>query len=132
MGGQQAYTMAALYPEFVENMICLAGSARTSSHNWCVLEALKHLLMHSEDFKDGLYIEQATKGLTAFDTVYSPGLSLKNFLESAGKNLVLRFWRSIWLNSGVEVMMRIICSLCCGRGSVVILCFCIRKIMGSW
>jgi homoserine acetyltransferase len=72
MDGQQAYTMAALYPEFVENMVCLAGSAPTSSHNWCVLEALKHLLMHSEDFKEGLYVEQATKGLLAFDRVYCP------------------------------------------------------------
>lgn len=30
MGGQQAYHMAALYPDFVERICCLAGSAKTS------------------------------------------------------------------------------------------------------
>jgi homoserine acetyltransferase len=81
MGGQQAYTMAALFPEFVENIVCLAGSARTSSHNWCVLEGLKHTLMHSEDFKDGIYTEQASKGLKAFDRVYCPWALSEEFLR---------------------------------------------------
>lgn len=71
MGGQQAYHMGALYPDFVQNMVCLAGSARTSRHNWCVLEGLKHALKHSLDFHDGFYKEQASIGLKAFDRVYS-------------------------------------------------------------
>jgi homoserine O-acetyltransferase len=81
MGGQQVYYMSALFPEFVENMVCLAGSARTSAHNWCVLEGLKHTLTHSEDFKDGLYIEQAFKGLLAFDRVYCPWALSQDFFK---------------------------------------------------
>ena len=71
MGGQQAYHISTLYPGFVENMVCLAGSARTSWHNWCFLEGPKHALIMAEDFHDGHYKEQATKGLKAFARVYS-------------------------------------------------------------
>ncbi len=67
MGGQQAYHMSALYPDFVENIVCLSGSARSSAHNWSVLEGLKYSLTQSSDFHDGGYKEQASKGLKAFD-----------------------------------------------------------------
>ncbi|RDW67572.1 homoserine acetyltransferase [Coleophoma cylindrospora] len=71
MGGQQAYHMSALFPDFIQKMVCLAGSAKTSWHNWCVLDGLKHTLMNSPDFHDGLYTEQAIKGLQVFDRVYT-------------------------------------------------------------
>lgn len=71
MGGQQAYHISALYPDFVENMACLAGSARTSWHNWNFLEGPKHAIIMAEDFHDGHYKTQATKALKAFARVYS-------------------------------------------------------------
>ena len=71
MGGQQAYHMATLFPDFVDNAVCLAGSARTSWHNWCFLEGPRHALVMSEDFKDGHYTSPPTKGVTAFFRVYS-------------------------------------------------------------
>lgn len=71
MGGQQAYHMAALYPDFVERMACLAGSARTSWHNWCFLEGPKAALTTAVDFHDGHYKEPVKKGTRAFSRVYS-------------------------------------------------------------
>ena len=71
MGGQQAYHMAALLPDFVENVVCLAGSARTSWHNWSFLEGPKAALVASEDFHDGKYQTPARKGTGAFGRVYS-------------------------------------------------------------
>ena len=71
MGGQQAYHISTLFPDFVENMVCLAGSARTSWHNWSFLEGPKYALISSVDFKDGYYEVQATQGLKAFARVYS-------------------------------------------------------------
>lgn len=70
MGGQQAYHMSVLYPDFVENMVCLAGSARTSWHNWCFLEGPKNALIMSEDFQGGHYKETPKNGLKAFARVY--------------------------------------------------------------
>lgn len=71
MGGQQAYHMCALFPDFVENMVCLAGSARTSWHNWCFLEGPKYALIKSKDYEDGHYSKPVREGLTAFSRVYS-------------------------------------------------------------
>lgn len=71
MGGQQAYHMSTLYPDFVDNMVCLAGSARTSWHNWCFLEGPKAALESSVDFKGGRYTEECKIGTRAFSRVYS-------------------------------------------------------------
>lgn len=71
MGGQQAYHMSTLFPDFVENMVCIAGSARTSAHNWCFLEGPKHALTCSKDFHDGHYSEPVKAGTRAFSRVYS-------------------------------------------------------------
>jgi homoserine acetyltransferase len=105
MGGQQAYYMTALFPEFVENMVCLAGSARTSTHNWCVLEGLKYSLTHSSDFEDGLYTEQASKGLKAFDSVYCPWALSQEFFrqkewEQLGFETLDEYLDKHWSGSG--------------------------------
>jgi len=71
MGGQQAYHMAALFPDFVERICCLAGSAKTSWHNWCFLEGPKAALTNSIDFHDGHYKEPVKKGTRAWSRVYS-------------------------------------------------------------
>ncbi|GAB7349603.1 hypothetical protein MBLNU459_g0290t2 [Dothideomycetes sp. NU459] len=71
MGGQQSYHMAALFPDFVERICCIAGSARTSWHNWCFLEGPKAALVNSSDFHDGHYKAPVEKGTRAFSRVYS-------------------------------------------------------------
>ena len=71
MGGQQAYHMASLFPGFVSNVVVLAGSARTSWHNWCFLEGPKAALVESVDFHDGDYTAQPTRGRRAFGRAYS-------------------------------------------------------------
>jgi homoserine acetyltransferase len=105
MGGQQAYYMSALFPEFVENMVCLAGSARTSSHNWVILEGLKYTLIHSGDFKDGLYTAQASKVLMAFDRVYCPWALSQEFFrkkcwEELGFGSLEGYLEEQWSGSG--------------------------------
>lgn len=71
MGGQQAYHMAVLYPDFVEHMVCIAGSARTSAHNWCFLEGPRYALITGVDFHDGRYERPALRSTKAFSRVYS-------------------------------------------------------------
>lgn len=71
MGGQQAYHMGVLYPDFVSNIVLLATSARTSMHNWSFLEGPRIALMSSVDFKDGHYQSPPKIGLKAFGRVYS-------------------------------------------------------------
>lgn len=71
MGGQQAYHMATMYPDFVERAVVIASSARTSWHNWCFLEGPKAALVNSVDWHDGHYTQPVVKGTRAFCRVYS-------------------------------------------------------------
>ncbi|KAI9695777.1 MAG: hypothetical protein M1820_008450 [Bogoriella megaspora] len=71
MGGQQAYHFASIFPDFVSNAVCLAGSARTSWHNWNFLEGPKAALVTSVDFQDGDYMTKPLRGQRAFGRVYS-------------------------------------------------------------
>lgn len=71
MGGQQSYHFAALFPDLVKNIVCIAGSAKTSAHNWSFLEGPKHALIMSEDFNEGHYTKPVQKGTLAWSRVYS-------------------------------------------------------------
>ncbi|KAL3956890.1 hypothetical protein ACCO45_009736 [Purpureocillium lilacinum] len=71
MGGQQAYYMATLYPDFVKRIAVLASSARTSWHNKSFLEGPKTALLNSIDWHDGKYSQPARKGTVAFARAYS-------------------------------------------------------------
>jgi homoserine O-acetyltransferase len=105
MGGQQAYHISTLYPDFVENIVCLAGSARTSWHNYCFLEGPKQALINAVDFYDGHYTEQAHKGLTAFARVYSTwALSQEWFRQKCWEQLGCKsldeYLETYWSGSG--------------------------------
>lgn len=71
MGGQQAYHMATLFPDFVERIVVLCSAARTSYHNWSFLEGPRAALENSVDFHDGKYTEKPIRGLRAFARAYS-------------------------------------------------------------
>jgi homoserine O-acetyltransferase/O-succinyltransferase len=71
MGAQQAYHHAALFPERVERLLAVCGSARTASHNWVFLEGVKAALEADATFADGQYQEPPLRGLAAFGRVYA-------------------------------------------------------------
>lgn len=105
MGGQQAYHMATLYPDFVAHAVCLAGSARTSWHNWSFLEGPKYALTSAVDFEGGHYGVQATQGLRAFARVYatwalSPGWYRQRCWERLGFATLQQFLEARWDGGG--------------------------------
>ena len=71
MGGQQAYYMAVMYPDFVKHVVVLASSAYTSWHNKSFLEGPKTALLNSIDWHGGAYVDPAHKGTQAFARAYS-------------------------------------------------------------
>jgi homoserine O-acetyltransferase/O-succinyltransferase len=71
MGAQQAYHHAALFPERVQRLLAVCGSARTASHNWVFLEGVKAALEADATFEAGNYREPPLKGLAAFGRVYA-------------------------------------------------------------
>lgn len=71
MGAQQAYHHAALFPERVERLLAVCGSARTSQHNWVFLEGVKAALEADPIFDGGKYSTPPLRGLAAFGRVYA-------------------------------------------------------------
>jgi len=71
MGAQQAYHFAALFPERVERLLAVCGSARTSLHNQVFLAGVKAALLADPDFQDGRYGRPPLRGLDAFGRVYA-------------------------------------------------------------
>jgi homoserine O-acetyltransferase len=70
MGAQQAFQWAALYPDMVQTIAPICGSARTSPHNSLFLEGVKAALMADAAFAEGWYQTPPVKGLRAFARVY--------------------------------------------------------------
>lgn len=86
MGCQQVYHWAVLYPDFMDFGVGLAGSAKTSWHNYCFLEGPKNALLSSADYHAGEYKDKPVLGLKAFGRVYSAwALSAAWFREESWK-----------------------------------------------
>ena len=70
MGAQQAFQWGALYPDMVQAIAPICGSARTSPHNYLFLEGVKAALVADAAFAEGWYHTPPVKGLRAFSRVY--------------------------------------------------------------
>jgi homoserine O-acetyltransferase len=107
MGAQQAYHWGALYPEAVERICVVCGSAKTAPHNQVFLEGVKAALTADAAYRDGWFHEHPVRGLRAMARVYAGwalsqafyrqelwrGLgfaSLEDFLVGAWEALYLR------------------------------------------
>ena len=71
MGGQQTYQWGSLFPDMVERILPICGSARTSHHNFVFLEGVKAALTADDAWQGGWYREPPTKGLRAMGRVYA-------------------------------------------------------------
>ncbi len=71
MGAQQAYQWGALYPDLVERIAPICGSARTSRHNFVFLEGVKAALTADDAWAGGWYERPPYKGLRAMGRVYA-------------------------------------------------------------
>ena len=71
MGAMQAYHWAALFPDTVERIAVVCGSARCSAHNQVFIEGVKHALMADPAYQDGVFTERPVRGLRAMGRVYA-------------------------------------------------------------
>lgn len=65
MSGQQAYHWGAFYPDFVERICCICGSAKTTPHNWVYLNGYKTIMECAEGWDGGKCATWPPKLLTA-------------------------------------------------------------------
>ena len=71
MGGQQAFHWGVQHGANTGAIVPVAGTAKTTPHNWAFLEGLKQSMHCSADFNGGEYESPPLKGMRAFSTVYA-------------------------------------------------------------
>jgi homoserine O-acetyltransferase len=82
-GAQQAFQWGALYPELVNAIAPICGSAKTSAHNSLLLEGARTALTAAADFDDGWYARPPVRGLLAFIRVYCSLVFCSDFYREA-------------------------------------------------
>jgi homoserine O-acetyltransferase len=71
MGAQQALHWGALFPDCVERIVAVCGSAKTSPHNLVFLEGLRATLTTDAAWVDSRFIGVPERGLRAFGRNYA-------------------------------------------------------------
>ena len=114
MGAQQAFHWGALFPDMVERIAPICGSARTSRHNFVFLESVKAALMADAAFRDGCFPEKPEKGLRAVARAYaawalSPAFFREKVYEKLGfetiEDFLVRAWEANMLKRDANNMM---------------------------
>ena len=71
MGAMQAYHWAALFPDAVERIAVVCGSARCAPHNQVFLEGVRHALTADAAYQDGVFVSRPERGFRAMGRVYA-------------------------------------------------------------
>jgi homoserine O-acetyltransferase/O-succinyltransferase len=79
MGAQQTFHWGVLYPDFMNALVPICGTARTSTQNALLLQGAKAALTMASDFADGRYKEPPTRGLHAFSRVHGSLVACSDF-----------------------------------------------------
>tara|TARA_B100000575_G_C23083294_1_gene624196 strand:- start:202 stop:1347 length:1146 start_codon:yes stop_codon:yes gene_type:complete len=69
MSAQQAFHWGAVYPDMVQSIAPICGTAKTSPHDWLHLEGMKRALQADSNWAGGNYEKPPEAGLRAFHTV---------------------------------------------------------------
>jgi homoserine O-acetyltransferase/O-succinyltransferase len=71
MGAQQAYHWGALYPEQVDRIAALCGTARTTAHNRIFLESLRLALTSDQAWTGDGFAGTPDRGIRTFARIYA-------------------------------------------------------------
>lgn len=71
MGAQQAYHWGALYPQYVERIVALCGTARTTAHNQIFLQSLRTALIADPAWNGNRFDDIPERGFRAFARIYA-------------------------------------------------------------
>ena len=117
MGGQQAFQWGSLFPEMVERILPICGSAKTSRHNYVFLEGVKAALTADDAWADGWYEHPPTKGLRAMARVYAGWAVSQAFYReetylkmgySSLEDYLVAFWEGRCLGSDANNLLAMV------------------------
>jgi homoserine O-acetyltransferase len=103
MGAQQAYHWGALFPDRVERIVALCGTARTTEHNRIFLESLRTALTADPAWTGDRFTATPDRGYRAFARIYASWAASQAFYReriytqqgySSLEDYLLRFWEA--------------------------------------
>ncbi|HYZ62368.1 MAG TPA: alpha/beta fold hydrolase [Acetobacteraceae bacterium] len=117
MGGCQAYQWGAQYPDMVDAIAPLCGSARTGHFNKIFLLSLRRALELDPAFADGYYTRPPIRGLRAFATIYAGwGFSepfyrteaFRQFGATTSAEFAARFWEPAFVHHDANDLLALL------------------------
>lgn len=107
MGALQTFHWGAMYPEMMDLIAPLCGSAKCSRHNYVFLEGVKAALRADAAWENGRYTSKPEKGLRAVGRVYAgwgfsqsfyrEELDLKTLGYASLEDFLIGFWEGFFL-----------------------------------
>lgn len=106
MGAQQALHWGAIFPQMVERICAVCGSARTSVHNKVFLDGVRSTLTGDPSWRGTHFDEHPTRGLRAMGRVYagwamSQAFYREKLYETVGfsslEDFIVRSWEANFL-----------------------------------
>jgi len=99
MGAMQAYHWAVAFPELVERIAVVCGTARCAPHNAVFLEGVRAALTADPAYVDGVFTAKPARGFRAMGRVYAGwALSQEFYREET--------WRGIGFSSLEDFLVR--------------------------
>ena len=99
MGAMQAYHWAVAFPEMVERIAVVCGSARCAPHNAVFLESVRAALMADAAYVDGAFTARPVRGMRAMGRVYAGWALSQEFYRE-------EVWRTIGFTSLEDFLVR--------------------------
>lgn len=99
MGAMQAYHWAVAFPELVERIAVVCGSARCAPHNAVFLESVRAALTADAAYVDGAFTARPVRGFRAMGRVYAGWALSQEFYRE-------EVWRSIGFSSLEDFIVR--------------------------
>ena len=99
MGAMQAYHWAVAFPELVERIAVVCGTARCAPHNAVFLESVRAALTADAAYLDGVFSARPVRGLRAMGRVYAGWALSQEFYRE-------EVWRSIGYSSLEDFIVR--------------------------
>ena len=99
MGAMQAYHWAVAFPELVERIAVVCGSARCAPHNAVFLEGVRAALTADPVYADGVFDGKPVRGYRAMGRVYAGWALSQEFYRE-------ELWRGIGFSSLEDYLVR--------------------------
>lgn len=117
MGAQQAYQWAALWPDQVDRLMAICGSARCSPHNFVFLDGMKSALTADAAWRGGWYDEPPAVGLRAIARAWAGwGLSQEFYRRhvyremgyASVEDFLINWWEGLFLQRDANNLLALI------------------------